>query len=204
MRSSSSPRSPSSASIDNVVPQVYRAMELVVEPRITDAAWYLAASPDQVDTIEYDYLEGAPASGGPTLETREGWDIDGQEYKAREEFTATPIDCRGLVKNPGRYRRLKGAIPMEWLTDRELDEFDDCHTWERGPRQRQRVSRHARRAGDALRAYPRLSMKSARCGPRRSGCARARPWRRRTCRGSKASSPSRRAKITGLEELHAA
>jgi hypothetical protein len=56
--------------------------------------------PPRVDTIEYDYLEGAP-SGGPTLETREGWDIDGQEYKAREEFTATPIDWRGLVKNPG-------------------------------------------------------------------------------------------------------
>jgi hypothetical protein len=46
-------------------------------------------------------LDGA-AGGGPTLETREGWDIDGQEYKAREEFTATPIDWRGLVKNPGQ------------------------------------------------------------------------------------------------------
>jgi Mu-like prophage major head subunit gpT len=87
--------------IGDTVPQVYRAMELVVDPRITDAAWYLAASPDQIDTIEYDYLAGA-AGGGPTLETRVGWDIDGQEYKAREEFTATPIDWRGLVKNPGQ------------------------------------------------------------------------------------------------------
>jgi hypothetical protein len=86
--------------IGNLVPEVYRAMQLVVDPRITDISWYLAASPDQIDTIEYDYLEGA-AGGGPTLETREGWDIDGQEYKAREEFTATAIDYRGLVKNPG-------------------------------------------------------------------------------------------------------
>jgi hypothetical protein len=38
----------------------------------------------------------------PLSGTREGWDIDGQEYKAREEFTATPIDWRGLVKNPGQ------------------------------------------------------------------------------------------------------
>ena len=85
--------------IGNVVPDVYRSLQLVVDPRITDISWYLAASPDQIDTIEYDYLEGA-AGGGPTLETREGWDIDGQEYKAREEFTATPIEYRGLVKNP--------------------------------------------------------------------------------------------------------
>ena len=52
-------------------------------------------------TIEYSYLDGA-AGGGPTLETREGWDIDGREYKAREGFTATPVDHRGLVKNPGQ------------------------------------------------------------------------------------------------------
>src|SRR5262249_13032881 len=66
----------------DVVPQAYKSLQLVVEPRITDASWYLAADPTQVDTIEYDYLAGAPG-GGPTLETREGWDIDGQEYKAR-------------------------------------------------------------------------------------------------------------------------
>jgi hypothetical protein len=87
--------------ITDTVPQVYRALQLVVEPRITDASWYLAADPNQIDTIEYDYLAGAPG-GGPAIETREGWDIDGQEYRAREEFTAMPIDWRGLVKNPGQ------------------------------------------------------------------------------------------------------
>src|SRR5262249_4274391 len=84
-----------------IVPGTYQALQLIVEPRITDASWFLAADPNQVDTIEYDYLEGG-AGGGPTLETREGWDIDGQEYKARMEFTATPIDWRGLIKNPGQ------------------------------------------------------------------------------------------------------
>jgi hypothetical protein len=82
------------------VPEAYKQMKLVVEPRITGLDWYLAADPAQIDTIEYDYLEGS-ASGGPFLETREGWDIDGQEYKAREEFGAAAIDYRGLTHNPG-------------------------------------------------------------------------------------------------------
>jgi hypothetical protein len=91
----------------DVIPGAYKSLQLIVDPRITDLAWYLAASPDQVDTIEYDYLEGT--GQGPTLETREGWDIDGQEYKAREEFAAGAIDYRGLVKNPG-------ALPTILLT----------------------------------------------------------------------------------------
>jgi hypothetical protein len=89
------------AATQTLIPRAYQSLQLVVEPRITDASWYLAADPNQIDTIEYDFLDGAPG-GGPTLETREGWDIDGQEYKAREEFSATPIDWRGLVKNPGQ------------------------------------------------------------------------------------------------------
>ena len=87
-------------SASQVTPRTFQSLELVVEPRITDLSWYLSADPAQIDTIEYAYLEGA-AGGGPTLETREGWDIDGQEYKAREEFGAAAIDWRGLVKNPG-------------------------------------------------------------------------------------------------------
>jgi hypothetical protein len=88
------------AAVTNTIPSTYQGLIPVVDPRITDNAWYLAADPNQIDTIEYDYLEGA-AGGGPTLETREGWDIDGQEYKAREEFAAKALDYRGLVKNPG-------------------------------------------------------------------------------------------------------
>jgi len=86
-------------SVSNVVPEQLRRMQVIVDPRITDWSWYLAASPNQIDTIEYDYLAGG--TQGPELETREGWDIDGQEYKAREDFTAAVIDWRGLVKNPG-------------------------------------------------------------------------------------------------------
>jgi hypothetical protein len=82
-----------------VVPPYFKTLTVVVDPRITDASWYLAASPDQVDTIEYAYLEGAP-EGGPTLDSRVSWDIDGIEYRAREDFGAAAIEWRGLVKTP--------------------------------------------------------------------------------------------------------
>jgi phage head maturation protease len=94
--------------VTSLVPSEYQSFTPIVDPRITDNAWYLAADPNQIDTIEYDYLEGN-AGGGPTLETREGWDIDGQEYKARMEFGAAVIDWRGLVKNPGTLPALMEA-----------------------------------------------------------------------------------------------
>jgi hypothetical protein len=62
--------------------------------------WYLAASPNAIDTLEYAYLEGAEP-GGPTLEARDGFNIDGIEFKVPEDFAAVAIDWRGLVLNPG-------------------------------------------------------------------------------------------------------
>jgi hypothetical protein len=93
---------------EQVVPPQFRSLEVVVDPRIKDLSWYLAASPTQVDTIEYAYLEGAP-QGGPSLETRTGWDVDGIEFKAREDFGAAAIDWRGLVKNLGAAPAVAGA-----------------------------------------------------------------------------------------------
>jgi len=61
-------------------------------------SWYLAASPDQIDIIEYGYLDGEE---GPTVETRIGFDIDGLEIKCRLDFAAKVIDYRGLYKNAG-------------------------------------------------------------------------------------------------------
>lgn len=73
----------------------------VVEPRLdvnSAISWYLAASVDQIDVIEYAYLEG---ENGPTIESRIGFDIDGLEIKARHDFAAKVLDWRGLYKNPG-------------------------------------------------------------------------------------------------------
>ena len=66
--------------------------------RPSETAWYLAASPNQIDTIEYAYLEGQQ---GAYIETRNGFDVDGVEIKCRLDFGAKAIDWRGLYKNPG-------------------------------------------------------------------------------------------------------
>jgi hypothetical protein len=85
----------------NVVPEYIRALMPIAEPRLDAAsatAWYLFASPDQIDTIEYAYLEG---QDGVYIETRQGFDVDGVEIKARLDFGAKAIDWRGMQKNAG-------------------------------------------------------------------------------------------------------
>lgn len=70
----------------------------ITEARITSTAWYLMASPDQVDTIEYAYLDG---QDGVYTETRVGFEVDGVEIKARHDFAAKAIDYRGMYRNDG-------------------------------------------------------------------------------------------------------
>jgi hypothetical protein len=84
-----------------VVPQSIRTLSPISEPRLDAASatsWYLAASSNQIDTIEYAYLEGQQ---GAYIETRNGFDVDGVEIKCRLDFGAKAIDWRGLYKNPG-------------------------------------------------------------------------------------------------------
>lgn len=88
----------SSAANTNVFQNSY---EIVTEPRLdasSATAWYLAADPSQIDTIEYAYLEGEE---GLYTEQRNGFDVDGLEVKARLDFAAKAIDWRGLYKDPG-------------------------------------------------------------------------------------------------------
>lgn len=76
-------------------------LQVLAEPRLDDVSaisWYLGASPDQIDMVEYAYLEGEE---GPVIETRVGFDVDGVEVKCRHDFAAKVIDWRGFYKNPG-------------------------------------------------------------------------------------------------------
>lgn len=79
------------------------AFELIVESRLNRAAgatpWFMAADSGVIDTIEYAYLEG---EDGVFLDEREGFDVDGIEYKARLDFGVKAIDFRGLYQNPGQ------------------------------------------------------------------------------------------------------
>lgn len=76
-------------------------LQVIAEPRLdanSATAWYLAANPMQIDTIEYCYLEG---NEGVYIESRNGFEVDGLEIKARLDFAAKAIDWRGLYKNVG-------------------------------------------------------------------------------------------------------
>lgn len=76
-------------------------LTVIAEPRLDDDsadAWYLAASPEQIDIIELAMLEG---QDGPSVETQLGWNVDGIEFKARHDVTAKVLDWRGLYKNEG-------------------------------------------------------------------------------------------------------
>lgn len=73
----------------------------IVEPRLdasSATAWYVAADPAQIDTVEFAYLEG---QRGVYIETHEGFEVDGIQIKARLDFAAAAIDHRGMVKNAG-------------------------------------------------------------------------------------------------------
>jgi phage head maturation protease len=88
--------------ITDIVPEYVRALTPIEEGRLSainsGKAWFMVADPNQIDTIEYAYLEG---NEGPYTETEQGFDIDGMRVKVRQDFGAAPIDWRGLFKNNG-------------------------------------------------------------------------------------------------------
>lgn len=69
---------------------------VIVEPRITDYRWFLVG--ENVDTFEWGYLDG---EGGLMTDTREGFEVDGLEVKARLVFGADWVDYRGAYSNAG-------------------------------------------------------------------------------------------------------
>lgn len=75
-----------------------RTLQIIAEPRLNAAPYFLAAAIGQIDMIELAYLQG---QRGVFLETRMGFDVDGMELKARLDFGVKAIDFRGLVKNAG-------------------------------------------------------------------------------------------------------
>lgn len=90
---------PANASDVNPFARVFQSV--IAEPRLdADSAvqWYMFADPAQIDVLEYAFLQG---SDGPVLETREGFDVDGMELKARLDFGAAMLDHRGAYRSSG-------------------------------------------------------------------------------------------------------
>jgi len=73
-------------------------LQVVVDSNITGLQWFLIADPNQIDTVEYAFLDGEEEL---FIEQREGFNIDGIEIKARMVFAAKAIDWRGVYRNNG-------------------------------------------------------------------------------------------------------
>ena len=76
-------------------------LELIVDPRLdakSATRWYCFADPAVLAVIEYAYLSGYE---GLQVQTRNGFDVDGVEIRARLDFGAGGIDFRGAFNNPG-------------------------------------------------------------------------------------------------------
>lgn len=83
-------------------PNVVRgAMEVIADARLsTDSAfkWYTIASPRNTDTIEVLYLNGVQT---PMMEQRDGWNVDGVEFKVRMDTGVKTLGHRGFYQNDG-------------------------------------------------------------------------------------------------------
>lgn len=76
-------------------------LQLLVDPRMdadSEIAWYLFSDPALLAVLEYAYLE---SEEGPQIETRNGFDVDGIEFKIRFDIGAGILDHRGAFKNAG-------------------------------------------------------------------------------------------------------
>ncbi len=71
----------------------------VYDPRLDDnssAIWYMAGPKGK--TVKVFFLNG---SRTPYLETKQGWSVDGVEFKTRIDAGAKAVDWRGLARNAG-------------------------------------------------------------------------------------------------------
>ena len=74
---------------------------IIAEPRldgISATAWYLLAAITQCDIFELATLIG---QDGPTLSTKDGFNVDGVQFKVSYDVGVKAIDWRGIFKNAG-------------------------------------------------------------------------------------------------------
>lgn len=76
-------------------------LEVITDGRLDASSatkWYGAADASMCDTVGIGYLSGEP---GPSLEQKDGWNVDGTEFKVRIDAVAKALDHRGLYHNFG-------------------------------------------------------------------------------------------------------
>jgi ATP-dependent protease ClpP protease subunit len=72
--------------------------DVVDSARISGTEWYLFADPMIAPVIEVAFLDGVDE---PFLDVKEGWGVDGAQYKVRLDYAVGAIDYRGAWKNAG-------------------------------------------------------------------------------------------------------
>jgi phage major head subunit gpT-like protein len=65
---------------------------------VDDNAWMLFADPAAAPVLEYSYLSSQP---GPQIESRQGWEVLGAEFRCFMDFGAGVIGWRGAIRNAG-------------------------------------------------------------------------------------------------------
>ena len=89
----------------NIVNRWQQRLQIVYDAELganfsggSDTAWYLAANPGEIDTIEYAFLQGWES---PQLQQMDSWNVLGREYRMFQAFGVKAIDYRGLQKHAG-------------------------------------------------------------------------------------------------------
>jgi hypothetical protein len=72
-------------------------LEVLVEPGLAGAEWYLAADPATADGLAMSYVD----SPGPRVDQQIGWDRAVIEFRVRFDVGFGALDWRGLVKSAG-------------------------------------------------------------------------------------------------------
>jgi HK97 family phage prohead protease len=83
----------------------YNQLTVISDPYLDDSshtngtvAWYLLADQNLHDTFEVAFVGGQQT---PYMESRDGWTVDGVEYKVRVEFGVAALDYRGMYRKKG-------------------------------------------------------------------------------------------------------
>jgi len=72
--------------------------DVIDSPRLTGNPWYVFADPGTAPVLEVAFLDGQES---PVLESQDGWNVDGTEWKVRFDYGVAAVDYRGAVRNAG-------------------------------------------------------------------------------------------------------
>lgn len=72
--------------------------DVIDSPRLTGTRFYTFADPMEAPVLEVAFLDGQDT---PWLEMRNGFEVDGAEYKVRLDFGVAALDWRGATTHAG-------------------------------------------------------------------------------------------------------